>query len=364
VRLLENQRIYARHVLALFIAGAGAPVQDADRNEPGDQSTWTDEQIDLLIDEGRRQLDRQVEDLERVRLRAQVTFVVGLALLGAAGSVRSAISSANEVALWVLWGLALAVTAWAILGAAATAVARADMNMIHATVLSQYTGDVKRQLAHDYAKSAPAGESQVAARLTNLRVAVAYLLLGAALALGAWAWADAASASPNKHSCSSGQSCSAAHRPPAHTKPPPHRGRAHGAAVCGDGSVQARPCLLSVTRVRLLPVSRAQACARVLAGATHGPALDIGSNRRGVPSDAPAHDNLAVYRSGAFGDLSLVDASRAPQLPLRRRIDTRCAPVCAEGRATPRPPARAGTRRGSGPQTDRKITTNGLAKPT
>lgn len=228
--LPENQRIYARHVLALFIAGAGAPVHDADHNKSGDQSAWTDEQIDLLIEEGRRQLDRQVEDLERVRLRAQVTLALGLALLGAAGSLRSTISAAHVVVLWVLWGLALAVTGWAILGAAATAVVRADMNMIHATVLSRYTGDVKRQLAHDYANSAPAGESQVAARLTNLRIAVAYLLVGAALTLGAWVWADAASASKHKHSCGIGGVCGPAPRRLAHTGPaihPEHRAYCH-----------------------------------------------------------------------------------------------------------------------------------------
>jgi hypothetical protein len=214
----------------LFNAGAGAPVHDADHNKPGDQSAWTDEQVDLLIEEGRRQLDRQVEDLERVRLRAQVTLALGLALLGAAGSLRSTVSAAHVVVLWVLWCVALAVTGWAILGAAATAVVRADMSMIHATVLSRYTGDVKRQLANDYAGSAPAGESQVAARLTNLRIAVAYLLVGAALTLGVWVWADAASASKHNHSCRGGGVCGSAPRQLAHTNAPlhpEHRGHCH-----------------------------------------------------------------------------------------------------------------------------------------
>lgn len=189
---VDQLRIYAHHVWALFRAGSGAPVHDADRNKPGEVSDWSDAHIKTLIDEGRRQLDRQNEDLERVRTRAQVTLVIGLALEGTTGSLRATVSSADNLLLSILWIVGLALIAWAILGAAATAVVRADMQMIHAAALSRYTGDIDRQLAADYAAIAADGEKQVAGRLTNLRLAVAFLLAGAAVTLVVWLWADAA----------------------------------------------------------------------------------------------------------------------------------------------------------------------------
>jgi hypothetical protein len=189
---LDVPRIYAQHVLALFRPGRGAPVHEADKNVAGDITGWSDAQVKTLIDEGRRQIDRQNDDLERVRGRAQVTLTLGLALAGAAGSLYATVSSAHTVGLWVLWILGLASVAFAALGAAATAVVRADMKMIHAAVLSGYKDDIDRQLALDYAKIAATGEKQIATRLTNLWLAVALLLTGAALILGAWLWANAA----------------------------------------------------------------------------------------------------------------------------------------------------------------------------
>jgi hypothetical protein len=189
---LDKQRIYARHIIALFLPGSGAPVHSADSNTPGDLTDWSADDIKTLIDEGRRQLDRQNEDLERVRGRAQVTLALGIGLEGAAGSLRAAVSSVNEPVLWFLWILGLALVAWATLGAAATAVVRVDMEMIHAAVLSRRQANIGKDLAKDYAAMAATGENQIATRLTNLWLAVALLLAGATATFGAWLWADAA----------------------------------------------------------------------------------------------------------------------------------------------------------------------------
>jgi hypothetical protein len=187
----RDQCVYALHLVTLFRPGTSAPVHDADHNESGVLDSWTADQIRILIDEGRRQIDRQTEDLERVRQRAQVALVIGLALEGTVGALRGLVSSAETWPAWVLWALGLVLVAWAVLGAAATAVVQADMQIIHATVLSRRSGDVERGLAADYAAMAPVGEKQLATRLTNLRLAVAFLLAGAAATLGAWLWADA-----------------------------------------------------------------------------------------------------------------------------------------------------------------------------
>jgi hypothetical protein len=76
-RLFEEFGIYARHVLALFWPNKQAPTIEADHNQAGDVSGWPDRDLELLVEEGRRQLDRQHEDLERIRSRAQVLLALG-----------------------------------------------------------------------------------------------------------------------------------------------------------------------------------------------------------------------------------------------------------------------------------------------
>jgi hypothetical protein len=99
-------------------------------------------------------------------------------------------------------------------------------------VLSRRAGDIDRDLAADYAEMVADGEKQVATRLTNLRLAVAFLLAGAAATLGAWLWADASRPKPPSvcrpaHVASPGENgpSKTAHAvwPPPRPGPPPPR---------------------------------------------------------------------------------------------------------------------------------------------
>lgn len=152
---------------------------------------WSNEERRLLIDEGRRQLDRQRDDLERIRTRAQVLFAASLALGGVVASLYDAIRDASCTVVWVLWAVALLLAAWSAAGAAATAVVRADMEVIHVAVLSRREPPIESELAADYAAAVRAGENAVAVRLTNLRWAVSYLLAAALLTLASWVTASA-----------------------------------------------------------------------------------------------------------------------------------------------------------------------------
>src|SRR4051794_38992141 len=112
--LLSEHWVYTRHVVALLWPGARAPVHESDRNVPGDVARWWGDDLDTLVEEGRRQVDRQHGDLERVRARAQVVVALGLALEATAGSLRDSVSSVDDRYLRALWVLALALIAWAI----------------------------------------------------------------------------------------------------------------------------------------------------------------------------------------------------------------------------------------------------------
>jgi hypothetical protein len=186
IRRSEEIKVYAQHVLALFIPNASAPMYRADPNEPGDLSAWGAEDLQVLIEEGRRQIDRQHDDLERIRSRSQVLLALGLALVGTTAALDERVGDAESLVVRGVWILAMAAGVWSILGAAATSVVRADMEVIHAGVLSRRWPPIPRKLAGDYARMVMTGENQLATRLTNLRHAVTWLLIAAALALTCW----------------------------------------------------------------------------------------------------------------------------------------------------------------------------------
>jgi hypothetical protein len=187
--LLRRTCVYLQHIAALFRLGKAAAVHESDRNKPGDLASWSDDDLRLLVDEGRRQLDRQNADLEQIRGRAQVLLAIGIALEGTSGALREEVSKGSSWFL-ALWVLALVLIGFSVLGAAAVAVVRYDGEMIHTTVLSRYTPPVLRRLADDYAAIAPTNESQLATRLINMRFAVVLLLAGALCTLAAWIGAN------------------------------------------------------------------------------------------------------------------------------------------------------------------------------
>jgi hypothetical protein len=199
---LTEQLIYARHVLGLLRPGRRVPDYEAHPVAPRLLSGWQHADLETMVEEGRRQSDRQHEDLERVRGRAQFLLTLGLALLAGVAALRSPIARADHWWLWTLWGVSLAAGAWAALGAAAVSAVRADVEIVDAAVLSGYEPPVRRHLAADYADLVRAGENAIATRLTNFRVAVLWLLIAAALGLATWLW-SAAGNSPAEHQPSS-----------------------------------------------------------------------------------------------------------------------------------------------------------------
>jgi cytochrome c oxidase assembly factor CtaG len=134
-----------------------------------------------MIEEGRRQLDRQLSDLEQIRGRAQWLFTVGAAITTVlAGTFAANHGQGGRLALWVL-GIALLVVGVA--GAAAVMTSRADFRMIDTAVLSGYAPPVHPLLARDYSRMLRVGENTVATRLTIFRQAVLYVILGGYLGL-------------------------------------------------------------------------------------------------------------------------------------------------------------------------------------
>src|SRR5579859_3712330 len=74
---LREQWVYLAHVFGLIRPGASVPNFNAHPAQPQSLAGWTNDELQLMIDEGRRQSDRQQADLEQIRSRAQWLFTVG-----------------------------------------------------------------------------------------------------------------------------------------------------------------------------------------------------------------------------------------------------------------------------------------------
>lgn len=184
--LRDESRIYAQHVLCLVLPGRRVPVLEVHPNEPDTIDDWDSDDFKLLIEEGRRQLDRQLRDLERIQNRSQFLFTTALGLLVLAVATAKQVANRGNVIVFCAWILALGLIVLSILGAAALMTVRSDLGMIDTALATSLPRPVDKALAAAHARAVRPGENTVATRLTVYRDAVYLLIVGAAFFAGAW----------------------------------------------------------------------------------------------------------------------------------------------------------------------------------
>jgi hypothetical protein len=165
------------------------PAFEVHADQPGDVSGWSQDDHQLLIAEGRRQLDRQIADLERIRSRCQFLFTTALALLVVVfGTVRTIAgpSSHRVLPALLLWCVSILFIVLGLLGAAALITVRKDVQIIDAARLSRTAPPVLKALALAYADAIRTGENSVATALTVQRDAVLFVVVGATAYATAW----------------------------------------------------------------------------------------------------------------------------------------------------------------------------------
>lgn len=182
----RGQWIYLVHVLGLLAPGREVPLLAAHQKPSQPLTDWTDDELKLMLDEGRRQGDRQGAMLEQIRGRAQWLFTFGAPLVVAAASVSTAIDNDDSGWWTVAWLLSLFAVGYGVVGAAAIMTVRADFDMIDTAVLSGYKPAILAALAADYAGMLGVGENTVATRLTLFRQAVVWMIVGGYGALITW----------------------------------------------------------------------------------------------------------------------------------------------------------------------------------
>ncbi|WP_419921983.1 hypothetical protein [Candidatus Poriferisodalis sp.] len=155
----------------------------AHRGSLGDGiESWSDDDRQLAIEEGRRQLDEQRVQLQYLTRRASALLPVGLAvtafLLTALDDLGMLVQPARTIAR-VLLLLGPAMTIWGTLVMGALIAGRASFMKTDALQLTHESADLREHLARDYAENVGVGENTNVARLTHLGTGVVWIVIGA-----------------------------------------------------------------------------------------------------------------------------------------------------------------------------------------
>lgn len=167
------------------LVGRGSPTSiRSNPNEPHGLGERSDD-WDVVIDEGRRQTDRQFDTFEAVRGRAQDRITVTLVVLAFNTTVFVKLGDLDgwhRVAATAVWTLSFALVILSLAMAAAVASVRGDFEMPDTTQLTdlgRYPAPIKQSLAEDYARSVKLGAVVVADRVNALQITTLYLVWGA-----------------------------------------------------------------------------------------------------------------------------------------------------------------------------------------
>jgi hypothetical protein len=193
VSFREEAPVYASHVWALLWPGRTVQhhsVLPTELATVGDLAGWSDEEVDLLINESRRALDEQHRRFDRIRATAQVLLPTATALFVVLGSELSNVQDEQSVRVrWLMyfvWAIGSGLVLLAALGAAAVMSVRSDFGAVFPTLVSQSPPPIRKEVARAYAKATLAGEITVATRLTVIRDAVTLLALGGVVHVALW----------------------------------------------------------------------------------------------------------------------------------------------------------------------------------
>jgi hypothetical protein len=181
---LRGQAIYAAHVIGLIMPGQTMPAVNAHQIEPAPLDEWENDDLNQMIEEGRRQLDRQLSDLDRLRDRAQWLFTIGA---GITAVLAGALAAENPSGLTlVLWLIGLFLLVYGVAGVAALMTVRADFAAIDTAVLSRSPRPISKSLATYYSRMLAVGENTLATRITVFWQAVLFVIVGGYVGLAAF----------------------------------------------------------------------------------------------------------------------------------------------------------------------------------
>lgn len=227
-------RVYAYYVLAVFRPGIEVPTFGRPEDFSDSLDGLTEDDHKILIEEGRRQLDRQLADLEKNKSRAATMLTVGLAEIGllAAGANRALTHAPWTGAVWVVSAL---LALFALGGAVSLLTSQAIFGRVDMPAIATGSTPVQQQFAIGYAQSVGLGEETIRTRITVLRDGV--LLAVASAMLYALIWPFISSSPEQKNDPPPNPSGASTACPvtctPSSPNSPPDRTRPQGSSAPG-----------------------------------------------------------------------------------------------------------------------------------
>lgn len=189
-------RVYGWYVLALLRPGVEVPTF----GEPGaftaDVERFTPDDLKIIVEEGRRQIDRQLADLEKNRARAATLLTIGLAELAVLAASANRVFPLGVPAR-VVWAISALLVVLTIGGAASLLTSRADFGRLETRQLAVGPMPVLREAAFGYADAVGLGEETVRTRITVLRDGVLLAVMAALLYAVIWPFVTTAKTQPD-----------------------------------------------------------------------------------------------------------------------------------------------------------------------
>jgi hypothetical protein len=180
--------LYFGTVLQLLWPGYIAPTPDTyGKLKPTDLEGWGDDQLLLILEEGRRQLAEFNDRFDGLRVRAQWLFTTILALLVFVSGQLEHLTNRHWT-FFVAWFLGAILLVVALLGSAAVFLATAQLGSVDTVKLSAENPaeDLVALLARSYPKMVVISANTCRARFTILRDALWFLVLGVLVELVTW----------------------------------------------------------------------------------------------------------------------------------------------------------------------------------
>ena len=183
--------LYINHCLALIRPGTTPQfVKYAQTTEHSNLASWDNDELELLIEQGRYQLERQRNQIRDLQTRSQFLLTTALgALLFAVNRLSDTLrSESNHSITWTNILLIFAVLLLFIgaLGVASNIATKNLLGTINITLLSNVEPPRKLAVARAYLRCVIPGEETLATRFAIFWIAIMFLLIGTLLLAIAW----------------------------------------------------------------------------------------------------------------------------------------------------------------------------------
>ncbi len=179
-------RAYLWYCVALLWPGIGVPVFELAPERPPGIADLTEEQLQVVLDEGRRHLDRQRQDLERVQTRSATAATIGLAEIALLSNGGATVIRAGG--FWVVpWLTGVICVFLGVAGAVSLLTTRPTVAAPNVNDIANYVGrDPLYCAAYAYVRDVDVGDVTLSARVTILRDVALLLVMGAVLYAAIW----------------------------------------------------------------------------------------------------------------------------------------------------------------------------------